>query len=192
MEYYSRHEVDCNDVDVQGESQWQKSWEPTELLQSCFSYHCHLAVSGAMYFGRHRLSAEARSEFFVLFPTCFWDTAQRGARRARLVDGGLNMDAQGRLFWGVLVPIPRGIGAELYSRAIDLRDVAMRAGFEGDKALLAYICARQEIEWEAVLPSCLGIPDFPYVYYHWETGNAMTLRRISGIVLVKNGCPSSV
>lgn len=130
MEYFSMAYVDRDDLYVQCKYEWQKSWRPAELFQvpnpRCFSYHSHMVVRSAADFGRHCLSAVARSEFVVLFLTCFWDAVQRGWRRTRVVDSGLKMNAPGRRFLGVLVPSPSDIGAALDSRANDIRDVSMR------------------------------------------------------------------
>lgn len=97
------------------------------------------------------------------------------------------MDASGGGL-GVLISVPSGISAALECLAIDFRDVVMRTIFEGDKELLAYIRARQEID----LPNRLGISNCPYVNYDWVLGNGMKLRRVGGIFLVKNGYPSSI
>lgn len=135
----------------------------------CLGCYSHLAVCGAAEFGRLRLTAMASSEFFVLFLTCFRDATQRGARRARVVDSGLKLDASYRRFWVVLVPVLSVNGAALDSRAIGVRNVALRTYYEGDKALLAYIRARQEVDWETVLPSNCDILGCPYIYYYWKT-----------------------
>lgn len=131
---------------MQCDTEYKKFWDPEELSQvenlPCFTYQSHLVVRRAAEFGRLRLSAVGRSEFFVLLHTCFWDTAQRGARRAREVDNGLKMDSPGRRFWGVLVAFPPAISVTLDSRSIEVRDEVKRTDFEVDKALLPYIRAR--------------------------------------------------
>lgn len=67
--------VDCDEQYMQYDMEWHKSWEPSELLQvpnpPCFSYHSHLAVRDSAELARRRLSAMGRSEFVVLFLTCF-------------------------------------------------------------------------------------------------------------------------
>lgn len=101
MSIGSRYKISVvfrNELYLQCDTKWKKFWEPEDLLQvpnpPCFVNHIHVAVRGAAA-GRRRLNAVARSEFVVLFLTCFWDTAQGGARQARVFESGLKIDASG-------------------------------------------------------------------------------------------------
>lgn len=57
----------------------------------------------------------------------------------------------------------------LENRTIDVRDIAVRAGFDGVRALLAYLRARQQIDWESISSGDSNVVEGHYFYYDWET-----------------------
>lgn len=59
----------------------------------CFSYLSPLDVRGAVGDCLRRLSAVAKSEFVILFLTCFWDTAEQGARLEKVIDSWMKVEA---------------------------------------------------------------------------------------------------
>lgn len=84
VKYFAMADVDCDDIYVQCDKEWQQSWKPAGLLQvlnpPSFSYQSDRSVSDAADFGRHRLSAVARAELLVLFLTFLWNMAQRSGK----------------------------------------------------------------------------------------------------------------